>query len=179
MLRIKKLTFLFLLFALAAYFAPSEILAQGMKIGLVKDDRIQLEYKAFQKAKEQWVIEEKAWEEEAISKQVELQELEQEFEKQKLILSDDKKKEKEAAINVKRDDLDSYTRRIFGPNGEAERKYKVLTESLLNQINKAIEAVSIEMNLDVVFTLQSGLGYIKHDYDITDKVLKYLEENQE
>ncbi|MCP4684942.1 MAG: OmpH family outer membrane protein, partial [bacterium] len=28
---------------------------------------------------------------------------------------------------------------------------------------------------DVVFTLQSGLGYIKDTYDITDKVLEQLE----
>lgn len=179
MLKIKKVTFLLILLALVAYFAPAQVSAQGMKIGFVKDDRIQLEYKAFQKAKEQWELDEKAWEEEAVNKQVDLQELETEFEKQKLILSEDKKREKEASINVKRDDLDAYTRRIFGPNGEAERKYKILTEGLIETINKAIEAVSIEMNLDVVFTLQSGLGYIKYDYDITDKVLKYLDENQE
>ncbi len=179
MFNIKNSIFLLSVLALAAIVAPTKITAQGLKIGFVKDDRIQLEYREFQKAKEQWELEAKAWDEEAIQKQTDLQELEAEFEKQKLILSEDKKKEKEAAISVKREDLDAYTRRIFGPNGEGERKYKQLTDSIVDKINRAIEAVSVENNIDVVFTLQSGLGYIKPELDITDKVLSYLEENPE
>ncbi|MCH7946750.1 MAG: OmpH family outer membrane protein, partial [candidate division Zixibacteria bacterium] len=54
-----------------------------------------------------------------------------------------------------------------------------LLEPLLQSVNQAIEAVAIEGNYDVVFTLQSGLAYIKDEFDVTDKVIKYLEDNLE
>ena len=153
--------------------------AQGMKIGYVRDERIQQEFKPWAKAQEQFNVDAKAWEDEALSKQQELEELLTEYGKQKLILSDDKKREREAAINAKRDALDAFTRQIYGPNGKAERKQAQLLEPLLQSVNKAIEAVAKEGNYDIVFTLQSGLAYIKEEFDVTDKVIKYLEDNPE
>ncbi len=158
---------------------PDSLSAQGMKIGYVRDERIQKEFKPWAKAQEQFNIDAKAWEDEALAKQQELEELLTEYEKQKLILSDDKKREREAAINAKKDALDAFTRQIYGPNGQAERKQSRLLEPLLESVNKAIEAVAIEGNYDIIFTLQSGLAYIKEEFDVTDKVIKYLEDNPE
>ena len=152
--------------------------AQGLKIGFVKDSVIISQYSAWQNAQEQWNLEKKAWDEEALTKQQELQELEEEYEKQKLILSEEKKKERQAVINAKIDGLDGYTRRVFGPDGTAERKYAQLVQPLVENIQRAIEAVAIEGNYDVIYTLQS-IGYIKDEYDVTDEVLKYLEEYEE
>jgi outer membrane protein len=163
---------------MALLFAGQVSQAQGLKIGFVKDDVIKQDYKAWSKAQEQWDLETKAWEDEALAKQQELDDLQQEYDRQKLILSEDKRREKEAAISAKKDALDAYTRQIFGPSGTAERKHDQLIRPLLENVSKAIEAVAIEENYDVIFTLQSGLGYIKEDYDCTDKVLKYLEENE-
>ncbi|MEE8405410.1 MAG: OmpH family outer membrane protein [candidate division Zixibacteria bacterium] len=153
--------------------------AQGMKIGYVRDERIQKEFKPWAKAQDQFNVDAKAWEDEALAKQQELAELLDEYEKQKLILSDEKKQEKEATFNAKKDALDAFTRQIYGPNGKAERRQSQLLEPLLQTVNKAIEAVAIEGNYDIVFTLQSGLAYIKEEFDVTDKVIKYLEDNPE
>lgn len=154
----------------------SVVQAQSVKMGFVNDEKIKTEYRAWQKAQEQWELEAKAWEEEAIAMQEELRELEEDFNKQKLILSEEKKREKEAAINVKKENLDAYTRRIFGPGGEAERKQSALLSPLLENVTKAIEAIAIDNSYDVIFTMQSGLGYINPDLDLTDKVLSHLED---
>ncbi len=164
-----------LILTVVCFSAIGSVSAQGLKMGFVNDERIKVEYKAWQKAQDDWELEAKAWEDEAVQMQQDLQDLVDEFEKQKLILSEEKKKEKEAAINVKTDALDNYTRRIFGPNGEAERKQAQLLQPLLEKVTQSIEAVAIEQNYDVIFTLQSGLGYIKESYDLTDKVLEYLD----
>jgi outer membrane protein len=158
-----------------SFIAAPTVSAQGMKLGYVKEDRIQLEYKAWQRAQEDWNLESKAWEDEAVSKQQELQDLEEEYEKQKLILSDDKKREREAAINAKRESLDAYTKQVFGPNGTAERKNQELLRPILQNIQTAIEAVAVEGNYDLILTLQS-VAYIKESYDVTDEVLARLEE---
>jgi outer membrane protein len=149
--------------------------AQALKIGYVKDDQIRQGYKAWQKAQEQWEVEKKAWDDEAQAKQAALQELLDDYDKQKLILSEDKKKEKEAAIRVKQEDLDNYTRTIYGPAGTAEKKQQELLQPLLDKITKAIDAVANEGGYDIIFTMQSGLGYIKPVYDVTPKVLEQLD----
>ncbi len=179
MKRIKRNFLVMALAAMAFSLLVDSISAQTMKIGFVRDELIKKSYPAWVKAEEQWRAETKAWEDEALAKQEELQLIKDEFEKQKLILSDDKKREKEASISAKEESLDAFTRQIYGPNGTAERKHALLLDPLLESISKAIEAVAIEGAYDVIFTLQSGLGYIKEEYDITEKVVKHLEESAE
>ncbi|MBD3403430.1 hypothetical protein GF420_11080 [candidate division GN15 bacterium] len=175
-MRVPQRTLLGLLVIAALVFAFStQATAQGLKIGFVRDDVIKDNYRAWERAQEQWETERKAWEDEAATKEQALQEMIQEYEKQKLILSEEKRREREATIRTKQEDLDAYTRRIFGPNGTAERTQEQLILPLLERVSKAIELVAIEGNYDVVFTMQSGLGYIKETYDLTDQVLERLE----
>ncbi len=164
-----------LLAALACMILASVAQAQALKIGYVKDEEIRAGYKAWQKAQEQWDVEKKAWDDEAQAKQSALQDLLDDYDKQKLILSEDKRKEKEAAIRVKQEDLDNFTRTIYGPGGTAEKKQTELLQPLLDKVTKAIEAVATEGGYDIVFTGQSGLGYIKPTYDVTAKVLEQLD----
>lgn len=148
--------------------------AQTLKIGFIKDDSIKTAFPAFLRAQEQWELEKKAWDDEAYAKNEELNTLIADYEKQKLILSEDKRKEREAAIRAKKEALDAYTKQIYGPGGTAERKQMELLDPLLSMVNKAIEAVAVEEGYDVIFTLNSGLGYIKESYDVTGKVIDRL-----
>lgn len=153
--------------------------AQTVKIGFIDDEKIKESYPEWVRAQDQMNVEMKAWDDEAVAKQTELEEMVTEYDKQKLILSEEKKREREAAIRVKREALDAYTRQIYGPGGSAERKQMDLIRPLLEKVNTAIQMVAEEEGFDVVFTLQSGLGYIKPIYDITDRVLEQLEKIEE
>jgi len=175
----KKTALVILSCLLAVMFAADFASAQGLKIGFVKDDVIKQKYAAWQRAQEQWELESKAWEDEALAKQTEIEDMIAEYDKQKLILSDEKRKEKEMTIRVKQEALDAYTRQVYGPGGTAEQKHANLLEPLLQTATEAIEAIAIEGDYDVIFTLQSGLGYIKDSYDVTDKVLEYLEKQEQ
>lgn len=149
--------------------------SQTLKMGFVRDDKILEGYKAYSRAQEQWELEKRAWDTEAETKANEIQSMLEEYDKQRLIISDDKRKEREAAIRAKRDALDAYTKQIYGPGGSAEQKQEALLGPLLDKVTKAIEAVALEEGYDVIFTLRSGLGYIKESYDVTNKVLVRLE----
>ena len=153
--------------------------AQGLKIGFIDDEVIKQKYKPWQRAQEQWEIERKAWDDEAVEKQSELQDLVDEYEKQKLILSDEKKQEREAAIRAKKDALDAFTQQIYSPGGTAERKQEQLIMPLLENVSEAIRTLAESEGYDVIFTMQSGIGYIKESYDVTDKVLEYLDKLEE
>lgn len=161
--------------ALVLSVAATTAQAQGMKIGFIDEQRIKQNFKDWQRAQEEFDTEVKAWEEEAMAKQEALQELEQEYEQQKLILSEEKKAERESVIREKYNELDAFTKQIFGPGGQAERKEAQLLKPLYEKLMAAIEGVALENDYDVIFTTQSGLGYIKETYDVTDKVIEYLE----
>lgn len=155
------------------FFAP-QASSQGAKIGFVNDEEIKLRYKAWQRAQEQWTIERKAWDDEALAKKTELDEMISDYEKQKLILSEEKRTEREAAIRTKQESLDAFTRQIYSPGGTAERKLEELTGPLLQNVTDAIKSVAVEENYDVILTL-NGVGYIRETLDITEKVLDALE----
>lgn len=171
------LTLVSILPALALVGTPSQ--AQVTKIGFINDEKIKESFPEWTRAQEQMNIEIKAWDDEAVALQTELREMIEEYDKQKLILSDDKKREREAAIRTKQEALDAFTRQIYGPGGSAERRQMDLIAPLLERVNRAIELVAEENNYEVVFTLQSGLGYINPTCDITDKVLERLEKLEE
>ena len=71
----KKFLLILLLGLMLLPLAADSLSAQGMKIGYVRDERIQKEFKPWAKAQEQFNIDAKAWEDEALSKQQELEEL--------------------------------------------------------------------------------------------------------
>jgi len=166
-------TILLLMMFLAGFSMPG--FAQVGKVGYIDSDRIFAEYEDWGKAQEEFNTLYKAWDDEAKEMQKAYEEMVTEYEKQKLILSPEKKKEREAAIDVKRQNLDSFTKDVFGPNGKAERKQSELVKPLLDKINTAIERVATEGNYDLVFN-SGGLAYAKQDFDITDKVLEILAE---
>ncbi|SYZ73332.1 putative Outer membrane chaperone Skp (OmpH) [Candidatus Zixiibacteriota bacterium] len=149
--------------------------AQVGKFGYVDSQRILSEFKELSKAQEEFNTQYKAWDDEAKNMQKDIDDMQSEYDKQKLILSPDKKKEREAAIDAKKQALDAYTRDTFGPGGAADKKNAELVKPLMEKINAAIERVATEGNYDFVFN-SDGLVYAKKDYDITDKVLKILEE---
>lgn len=172
----KKLLSVTLLVAAAlVIFAAANTQAQGLKVAVVRDDVIKQQYKAFQRAQEQWDTEKKAWDSTAAEMQQALQDMMSDYDKQKLILSDDKKKQREADIRSKQAALDAFTQLIYGPEGTAQKKNEELLGPILDNINKALELIATEDGYDLIFTNGSGLGYFKPSFDITDKVLATLE----
>jgi outer membrane protein len=177
MVKAKKLVYICLSSALLlSLVLAAGASAQSGKFGFVRDEHIKLSYKAWQRAQEEFELERKSWDEEAVAKQTELEELLVEYERQKLILSEEKKREREATIRTKQEALDAFTRQVYGPGGTAEKKEKELILPLIEKINEAIRIVAVEGDYDVVFTMASGLGYIRESFDLTDKVLEALEE---
>jgi outer membrane protein len=154
---------------------PAVGIGQGVKYGYIDSDQIFAEYSEWINAQEEFNNEYKLWDDQAKEMQVELEELLDEYERQRLILSEDKKREREAAIETKRLALDAFTKRVFGPGGEAEKKNNALIKPLLERINTAIEQLATEGNYDFIFN-SSGLAYANKDYDITAKILEILEE---
>ena len=98
------------------------------------------------------------------------------FEKKKLILTENIKKQKEEDIASLGRRIEDYKTEKFGESGEYFRKQDELMKPVQNKVFSAIKEVAQEEDYDYVFD-RSGdilLLYAKDKYDITVKVLNKL-----
>ncbi len=169
----------FVLAILAAFAVSDVALAQEGRIVYIDSYKIRQEYKEFQEAQNVFNTEIDEWNQQGYDLQHEVDSLEADLEKQRLILSPAKLKEKENDIEDKKAALQKFTNDIFGPNGKAEQRNQQLTKPLLDKITAVLEKIAIENNYDYILdSLNGNIAYAKKTLDITDKVLEELEDLQ-
>lgn len=101
--------------------------------------------------------------------------LAKEIESQSLLLSPEKKAEKERELENLRMEIENYQREKLGPQGEFYRKNVDLTQPLYDKIEAAIKKISQENDYDMVFDAVQGVILdAKPEYDITDEVFEEL-----
>ncbi len=168
-----------LLIALLAVLALPYAAKAQEKIVYIDSYRIRLEYKEFQDVQAQFNKEVEQWNAEVEKGQKEVEAMEADLSKQTLILSDAKKKEKEAEILQKKDVWQKMANDIFGPDGRAEKRNGELTKPLLDKINAVLEKIAIAEGYALILdTVNGNIAYGKKDLDITEKVLEELEKTQ-
>ena len=99
-----------------------------------------------------------------------------EYEKRKLIMTDQTRTEMEQELVKLEQDIATYRDKKFGTNGELFQKQDELMKPVQNKVFTAIQDVAEEQELDFVFD-RSGdvmLLYAKEEYDITNAVLDKL-----
>ncbi len=115
--------------------------------------------------------------------QVELKKLEadiklkrDDFEKRKLIMTEQTSKEAEEEINKLEKELADYRDKKFGANGEVFQKQNELMKPIQNKIFNTIQEIAVEEELDFVFDRSGDMLflYAKEEYDLTAKVLERL-----
>jgi len=117
------------------------------------------------------------WKEEIKKMERELEIKDTDFEKRKLVMSDNKRIviEKELAKMV--DDIAAFRQSKFGFKGELYKQQEEIMKPVQNRIFNAIEDVAEDEELDYVFDKSGDIVflYAKEEYDITTKVLEKLE----
>jgi outer membrane protein len=147
-----------------------------MKIGYVDSDAIMDKLPDAQDAKQKLDVLVQEW-------QGELNKIENtwktkydDYEKRKLIMTDQSRAELEAELVKLEKQISEYREKKFGTNGEMFQKQDELMKPVQNKVFSAIKEVALEEDYDYVFD-RSGdilLLYAKDKYDITVKVLNKL-----
>jgi outer membrane protein len=147
-----------------------------MKIGYVDSDAIMDKLPDAQDAKQKLDVLVQEW-------QGELNKIENtwktkydDYEKRKLIMTDQARAEVEAELVKLEKQISEYREKKFGTNGEMFQKQDELMKPVQNKVFSAIKEVAQEEDYDYVFD-RSGdilLLYAKDKYDITVKVLNKL-----
>src|SRR3990172_1853050 len=160
----------------AILFSTAEVAwAEDLKIGYINSVRVRDEFKEFADAQakfDQEVVEQQKLDQ---AKRMQLDSLIKAFESQSLLLSEAKKKEKQAEIEVKKEEYRKFFEETFGPDGVLERKNAELTKPLLDKINAVLEKIAVHESSAYIFdAVTANIAYAKPQYDLTDRVLQEL-----
>lgn len=104
----------------------------------------------------------------------EYQDLLDEIESQSLLLSPEKKQEKERLMQQKAMQIEKYKYEKLGPQGEIYKKQAELGQPVLDKINAVIKQIGEEEGYDFIFDGAVGILYAKPVHDITQQVLDEL-----
>lgn len=148
--------------------------AEG-KIGYIDSYRIRKDFKEFSEAQASFDKDVAAWQNELDSLRQELEASAEEFQRQRLILSEEAKTRKEDELRAAEVQFQQNTNKIFGPGGTAEKENERLVKPILDKINAVLEKIAVENNYDYIFDSVNGnIAYAKKEFDLTDLVLEEL-----
>ncbi|MGB2698435.1 MAG: OmpH family outer membrane protein [Candidatus Zixiibacteriota bacterium] len=166
-----------ILFLLSFMFMASSVFSQQIKIGYVDTNRLKMEYKEYADAKTKFDQQLALWQEQADSLQQEIINMQEELNTQRMLLSEDKRAEKEQKILAKQLEYEEFARKILGPEGEAARREFELSKPLIDKINAAINLIALRDSYTLILDTAGGdILYAKDEMDITNKVLQSLRE---
>ena len=102
----------------------------------------------------------------------------QEIESQSLLLSPEKKQEKEKMMQTKGMEIEKYKYEKLGPQGEYYRKQAELGQPILDKVNDVIKVIGESEGYDYIFDGATGsIVFSKPEYDITQQVIDELNKN--
>ncbi|MEP7145833.1 MAG: OmpH family outer membrane protein [bacterium] len=120
------------------------------------------------------------WQKDLKSLQDSLKLVKDDFEKKKLILTDELKKETEIRIAGLETSVTNFKVQKFGEGGEYFQKQTDFMKPVQDRIFKAIESIAKDGGYDYVFDRSSDilLLFVNENYDLTLKVIKEIEGNK-
>ncbi len=147
----------------------------AQKIRYVNSQRILTEYPEAQEIQKKLDEIRKGYEDEYNKMLQEYDNLMKEIESQSLLLSPEKKAEKEKQAQELSMKIEKYRYEKLGPQGEFYQQNMKLTQPLYDKIDQVIQKIGQEEGYDYILDVVQGVVlFAKPEYDITDRVLEEL-----
>lgn len=151
--------------------------SSAQKFGYVDTEFITSKMPEYAKVQQQIEQNTKSWLTEVEKKKEELEKLEKQFKLEELLLTEDLKQQRLAAIQTKSKEAKAFENQVFGAEGELFKLKQAAYKSILDQISKAIEKVVRAKRLDFIFDKANDglvLLYTNPIHDYSDYVLEEL-----
>lgn len=169
----KKILFLAMLFS---FLFSANIFSQ-LKIGYVDSESIMKNLPDAQDAQQKIDAQIDEWQKELTTLQNDWKKKYEDYERRKLIMSNQKKAEVEKELVTLEEKVDQFRNSKFGANGELFKKQEELMKPIHNQIFNVIQEIAKQDGYDFVFDRSGDLIflYAKEEHDLTNKVLSKLQ----
>jgi outer membrane protein len=160
--------------ALIAVVLVTTFVSAEMKIGFVDSQVIMSEYSGTKAAEEKIRAYQQKLEQEATNKKQKIKQMEEDIQKQALLMSEEKKaqlmKEYQDSVVV----YQQYIQEKFGQQGAVAQKMVELQQPIVEKIHAAIKTLAEKENFDFIFDKTVSVLYGKSTYDVTAKVVSIL-----
>ena len=104
-----------------------------------------------------------------------LDSLNQDYERQRLLMSETRRKEKENDLRKREQDIQKFQMEKFGPEGEIYRKQSTLMKPVVDKVQAAINTVGSEQSYDFILDAMGGaLLYALDSHNLTEDVMEEL-----
>jgi outer membrane protein len=163
----------FVLAAVAVMISTTGIFAQ-LKMGYVNSDAILEQYSGTKSAEEELRKQYAKWEQEASKKEQNIRNMQENLDKQALLLSEDRKAQIRKELQDSMMIYQKFLQDKFGQQGEAAQKNNELLRPIVEKVNAVINKIATDENYDYIFDSKAGVVFNKKSYDLTDKVIKAL-----
>ena len=149
--------------------------AAEIKIGYVDSNEIMSKFEEVRQVQVDLEKEQRRLESEFNSVVTQLDSLQQDYERQRLLMSETRRQEKEnEMINMKKS-AEEFQLKKFGPEGELYRKQNELLKPVLKKIDDAIQKVGDEQGYDFILDAMTGaLLYALDSHNLTEDVMDEL-----
>ncbi len=166
---------IFISFLVTFSFLSSVSIAQ-LKIGYVDSDTILENSPDMQEVKQQIDALIQEWQTELRKMESDLKAKQDDYEKRKLIMTEQTSQDALAEIAKMQKDIADYRDKKFGASGELFQKQNELMKPIQNKIFLIIQDLATEEELDYVFDRSGDILflYAKPDYDLTAKIIEKL-----
>ncbi|MCK4352363.1 OmpH family outer membrane protein [candidate division WOR-3 bacterium] len=153
---------------------PMTLFAE-LRVGYIDSRRIFDEYKGKTELSEKVQKKLNKWQQEAIAKKQEIENLIKEFESQSLMLSENVRAKKQRDIQQKQIKYEEYIQKIWGPEGEAQQQNEEIMKPFIDKVNSIIQKIGKEEKYTVIFDVaNTGIVYAKEGLELTDQVIEEL-----
>jgi outer membrane protein len=148
----------------------------AQRFAFVDSDYILKHMPEYAAAQKQLAALSEQWQKEVDGRFQEIDRLYKSYEADKVLMTADMKKRREAEISDKEKIVKDFQRQKFGPDGELTKKSSSLIKPIQDRLTKAIQAVAESENLDMIFDKNSEviMLYANPRYDKSTDVITRL-----
>ena len=164
-----------LMIVLAVFCFAGTLSAKDMKIGFIRSDYIFSEYRDTKDAQDRYDKDVAKWEQDASEKEKKIKDLQEQLDKQGLLMSEEKKKNTTEEIARLKVEYQKFVYEKFGQGGEAYKKNAEYTKPILKKINAILNEIGKAEGYDFIFDATAGgVVYAREAHDLSDRIVKEL-----
>lgn len=169
----KKIGFGLLLILFASF---TQTLNAQLKLGYVDSDTIMKQLPDAQDAQKKLDATIKEWQEELSKMERDWKAKYDDYDKRKLILSEQKRVEIEKELVTMEDQVSKYRQDKFGVKGELFQKQEEFMKPIQNRIFTVIQQIAKDNDYDFIFDRSGDIMflYAKEEFDLTKEVIEKL-----
>ena len=153
----------------------STLVFADVKIGYIDSNEIMTKFEEVRQVQVSLEKEQRKLQAEMENLIQQLDSLKQEYERQRLLMSDSRRQEKEQELVRSEQKIQKFQMDKFGPEGEIYRKQNQLLKPVLAKVDEAIQAVGKRQQYDYIMDAVGGaIVYALDSNNLTEDVIEEL-----